>query len=173
MTKFLFVLFCHESLPLSSKRIRIWVFSHLPLWHASDGPSHLLPLLGKISSQQVIFLKAAIARNQIQTPSPPTTKPHPLNPLTMGPPPLYLLGTGWQCFDPCGIATWFCFVLLLVYSTRVYPLFYLISFVFSMIFFFSVMSFLLLDLYYFFMHSLLCFSFPLVWLFFPSCSSCC
>ena len=56
-----------------------------------------------------------------------------------------------------GIATWFCFVLLLVYSTRVYPLWKkvwalglaLISFVFSMIFFFlrhefSIAGFVLL-----------------------------
>ena len=37
------------------KWIRIKLPHHLPLWHASDGPSHLWPLLGKIPSQKGIF----------------------------------------------------------------------------------------------------------------------
>ena len=31
----------------------------------------------------------------------PTTKPHPLNVLIEGPPPLYWLGTSKWCFSPC------------------------------------------------------------------------
>ena len=50
MTKILFVWFCRESLPLSSKQIRIWVFPQLHLWHASGGPIHLLLLLDKTPS---------------------------------------------------------------------------------------------------------------------------
>ena len=38
---------------------------YLALWHASDGPNHLLLLLGKIPSQQDIFPKEVMARNQI------------------------------------------------------------------------------------------------------------
>ena len=38
---------------------------YLALWHALDGPNHLLLLLGKIPSQQDIFPKEIIAGNQI------------------------------------------------------------------------------------------------------------
>ena len=40
--------------------IRIWLLHHLPLWHASGGPSHLPFLLGKILSQQSIFPKETL-----------------------------------------------------------------------------------------------------------------
>ena len=53
-TKFPFVCSCYIPLP-----------HYLALWHASDGPNHLLLLLGKIPSQQDIFPKEVIARNQI------------------------------------------------------------------------------------------------------------
>ena len=46
------------------KWIRIWLPYHLPLWHASGGPSRLPHLLGKIPSQQNIFPKEALAGNQ-------------------------------------------------------------------------------------------------------------
>ena len=88
------------------KWIRIKLPHHLPLQHASDCPNHLQPLLGKIPSQQGIFPKEVTSGNQIQTHFPPTTNPHPLNPLTMGPPLLYWLGTSWWC------STIFCFCLL-------------------------------------------------------------
>ena len=45
-TKFLFVYSCSIPLP-----------HYLALWHASDGPNHLLLLLGKIPFQQDIFPK--------------------------------------------------------------------------------------------------------------------
>lgn len=46
--------FCLFLLYTSTSRfkwIRIGLPHHLPLWHASDGPNHLLSLLGKIPSQ--------------------------------------------------------------------------------------------------------------------------
>ena len=60
---------------------------------------HLL-LLGKISSQQCIFPKEA----SIGIPKYlflPSTKPHPRNPLAVGPPFLYWLGTSGWCSGPC------------------------------------------------------------------------
>ena len=132
------------------------------------------------------------------TPFLPTTKPLSLNPLIIGPLPLYRLSIGLWCSGPCvltllssifvffqsyivsAVADWFCLVLLRVYSIRVYPLWKrvwalglaLFSFVFCLIFFsFSFLHFLLLTLSYFYMHFLLCLSFPLVWLFFPSRNS--
>ena len=54
MTKFPFVYSCCIPLP-----------HYLALWHASDGLNHLLLLLGKIPSQQGIFLKEVTAGNQI------------------------------------------------------------------------------------------------------------
>ena len=53
-TKFPFVCSCFIPLP-----------HYLALWHASDGPNHLLLLLGKIPSQQDIFPKEVMAGNQI------------------------------------------------------------------------------------------------------------
>ena len=53
-TKFHFVCSCCIPLP-----------HYLALWHASDGPDHLLLLLGKIPSQQDIFPKEVMAGNQI------------------------------------------------------------------------------------------------------------
>ena len=66
---------------------------YLALWHASDGPNHLLLLLGKIPSQQGIFPKRSYGRKpNIDPLFPPTTKPHPLNPLDCGPTSLVLTG---------------------------------------------------------------------------------
>ena len=53
-TKFPFVCSCGIPLP-----------HYLSLRHASDGPNHLLLLLGKIPSQQDIFPKEVMAGNQI------------------------------------------------------------------------------------------------------------
>ena len=53
-TKFPFVCSCCILLP-----------HYLALWHASYGPNHLLPFLGKIPSQQGIFPKEVMAGNQI------------------------------------------------------------------------------------------------------------
>ena len=53
-TKFPFVCSCCIPLP-----------HYLTLWHASDGPNHLLLLLGKIPFQQGIFPKEVMAGNQI------------------------------------------------------------------------------------------------------------
>ena len=39
MIKFLSFWFFSESLPLSSKQIRTWVFPYLPLWHVSGDPA--------------------------------------------------------------------------------------------------------------------------------------
>ena len=50
-TKFPFV--CSYCIPLSH---------YLALWHASDGPNHLLLLLGKLPSQHDIFLKRSHGR---------------------------------------------------------------------------------------------------------------
>ena len=53
-TKFPFVYSCCIPLP-----------HYLALWHVSDGPNHLLLVLVKIPSQQDIFPKEVMARNQI------------------------------------------------------------------------------------------------------------
>ena len=53
-TKFPFVCSCFIPLP-----------HYLALWHASDGPNHLLLLLDKIPSQQDIFPKEVMTGNQI------------------------------------------------------------------------------------------------------------
>ena len=58
-TKFHFVCSCCIPLP-RFKWIRIGLPHYLALWHASDGPNHLLLLLGKIPSQQGIFPKKVI-----------------------------------------------------------------------------------------------------------------
>ena len=53
-TKFHFVCSCCIPLP-----------HYLALWHASNGPNHLLLLLGKIPSQQGIFPKEVTTGNEI------------------------------------------------------------------------------------------------------------
>ena len=62
---------------------------------------YLLPLLGKMPSQQGIFPKRSYSWKPKIDSFPPTTKPHPLNLLIMGPPLLYWLGTSGWCFGPC------------------------------------------------------------------------
>ena len=95
-TKFPFV--CSYCIPLSH---------YLALWHASDGINHLLLLLGKIPSQQDIFPKRSYGRKPNIDPLFPPPPNHALwIPLTVSPPPLYWLGTGWWCPGP------FMFVLL-------------------------------------------------------------
>ena len=93
-TKFPFVCSCCIPLP-----------HYLALWHASDGPNHLLLLLGKIPSLQDIFPKRSHGRKpniDLLFPPPPN---HALwIPLTVGPPPLYWLGTGWWCSGPSVLA---------------------------------------------------------------------
>ena len=56
--------FCLLLLYTSTSRFK-WILHYLALWHASDGPNHLLLLLGKISSQKDIFPKEVMAGNQI------------------------------------------------------------------------------------------------------------
>ena len=87
-----------------------WTTYHLPLWHASNGPSHVLPFLDKIPSRQGIFPKEVMdLRLETNYRSlfllPPN---HTLwIPLTVDPPPLYWIGTSWWCFDPCVLAPLF------------------------------------------------------------------
>lgn len=89
-TKFLFVCSCCIPLPY-----------YLALWHASDGPNHLLLLLGKIPSQQDIFPKRSYGRKPNIDPLFPPLPNHALwIPLTVGPPPLYWPVTGWWCPGP-------------------------------------------------------------------------
>ena len=60
--------FCLLLLYTSTSRfkwIRIKLPHYLVLWHASDGPNHLLLFLGKIPSQQGILPKEITAGNQI------------------------------------------------------------------------------------------------------------
>ena len=92
-TKFPFV--CSYCIPLPP---------YLPLWHASDGPNHLLLLLGKIPFQD-IFPKRSHGRKPNIDPLFPSPPNQTLwIPLTVGPPPLYWLGTGWWCPDPFVLA---------------------------------------------------------------------
>ena len=51
LDKIPFCLFLLHTFTSRFKWIRIGLPHYLPLWHASDGPNHLLPLLGKIPSQ--------------------------------------------------------------------------------------------------------------------------
>ena len=104
-------------------------------------------------------------KSQLETkyrpPFPPTTKPHPLNTLDCGPTSLILVGYRLVVLQPlcaCSIIFYFC---LLSFARR---------FCHSRLAFFL---FCCMSLYYFFMCFLLCFSLPLVWLFFPSCNSHC
>ena len=90
------VLFCLLHLFVFNTLIRIKVkpLPHLPLWHASSGFSSCLLLLGEMSSQQNISSQRNLSGNpKIGFPFLPTTKRHPVIPLTHGPPPLYWLGT--------------------------------------------------------------------------------
>ena len=88
-TKFHFV--CSYCIPLPH---------YLALWHASDGLNHLLLLLGKIPSQQDIFPKRSHGRKPNIDPLFPPQSNHALwIALTVGPPPLYWLGTSWWCSD--------------------------------------------------------------------------
>ena len=94
MTKFPFVCSCYIPLP-----------HYLALWHASDGPNHLLLLLGKIPSQKDIFPKRSHGRKPNIDPIFPPLPNHTLwIPLTVGPPPLYWLGIGWWCPSPSVLA---------------------------------------------------------------------
>ena len=115
---------------------------YLLLWHALGGLATLAVYYlfwakchpNKEFSQKKLWMET---QNRL---FPPTTKTHSLSPLTVGTPPLYWLGIGWWYSGPCvlaslsfvfvffyshvvyAIANWFCFVLLCVYSTSVYPL---------------------------------------------------
>ena len=65
------ILFCLFLLYTSTSRfkwIKIGLPHYLALWHASNGPNHLLLFLGKIPSQQGIFPKKVTTGNQMQTP---------------------------------------------------------------------------------------------------------
>ena len=73
-------------------------------------------------SQKGIFPKTSLNKNPKIDPFPPTTKPHPLNPLIVGPPLLYWLGTNGWCFGPCVcIPLPFAFVFL--YSHAIFAVF--------------------------------------------------
>ena len=92
---------------------------------------------------------------------PPTTKPHPLNPFYRGPTSLVLAGYKLVVLWPlCVYSTIFCFCLLS------FPRRFCCG---KLALFCSVVCLCLIS----FMHFLLCLSFPLVWLFFPSRNSCC
>ena len=79
---------------------KYWRLSlHLLLWHASSGLSLYLPFLGKMPSQQDIPLEKLRQEPKNRPPFLPTIKPHPLNTLTHGPPPMYWLGTSRWCLD--------------------------------------------------------------------------
>ena len=81
--------------------IRIKPLHYLPLWHASSDPNPYLPLLGEMSSQQDISPQKSLSENlKIDPLFLPTTKLHPLNTLTRGPPPMYWLGTNRWCLGP-------------------------------------------------------------------------
>ena len=91
--------------PFHDKSCCIPLPHYLVLWHASDGPNHLLLLLSKILSQQDIFPKRSHGRKSNIDPLFPPPPNHALwIPLTMGPPPLYWLGTGWWCPGPFVLA---------------------------------------------------------------------
>ena len=97
------VLFCLLHLFVFNTLIRIKVkpLPHLPLWHASSGFSSCLLLLGEMSSQQNISSQRNLSGNpKIGFPFLPTTKRHPVIPLTHGPPPMYWLGTCRWCLGP-------------------------------------------------------------------------
>ena len=62
-------------------------------------PTLYLPLFSEMPSQQGIFPKRSLGRNPKIDHFSPTTKPHPLSPLTEGLPLLYWLGTRGWCSD--------------------------------------------------------------------------
>ena len=81
-----------------------------------------LSLFGRNAIPARPFSKRSLGRNLKISPFLPTTKrskPHPLNPLTVDPPSLYWLGTGWWCSDPlCLSSTTLCICpVLLSYHT--------------------------------------------------------
>ena len=96
-----------------------------------------LHLLGQIPSQQDIFSKRSLGRNHKIDPFFPTPKPHPLSPLTEGPPLLYWLGTSGcalalmyefhyplhlSSFTPVSfLALLPCLILLCISSVHAYP----------------------------------------------------
>ena len=95
------------------KWIRIGLPHYLALWHASDGPNHLLLLLGKMPSQQGNSQKKSWQKTKYRPLFPPTTKPQPLNPLNRGPTSLILAGYRLVVLRPfCACFTIFCFCLL-------------------------------------------------------------
>ena len=70
-----------------------------------------------IKLSQPVFI--SFGRNVIPTKHSPersliAAKPHPLNPLTEGPPPMYWLGTNRWCPRPCACATTICVCLILL-----------------------------------------------------------
>ena len=107
---------CFVSLPLTalppSQWIRVKSSLYLLIWHASSGSNPYLSLLGEMSSQKIISSKEALAGILKQTYFLPTAKPHPLNPLTEGPPPMYWLGISRWCPGPYACATTICVCLL-------------------------------------------------------------
>ena len=138
------------------KRIRIKLPYYLPLWHASDDPRHLW---GKIPPQQGIFPKEVIARNQIQTIFPPTTKLHPLNPLDHGPNSHVLTHYKLVVLQPlCACSTIFYFCLLL------FPRCFCCN---RIALFCSAMCLCLIS------SCISCCVYHFLWFGFPSCNSCC
>ena len=86
----------------------------LPLWHASNGPSPLLAFFGQNAVPARYFSHKKPWQELHNKPSfLPTTKPHPLNPLTECLPPLYCLGTSRWCSNLCVSSTILCICLLL------------------------------------------------------------
>ena len=123
-----------------------------------SGPNHLLLLLGKIPSQQGIYPKRSYGRKpNIDRLFPPPPNHALWISLTVGPPPLYWLGTGWWCPGPFVLAP-----LSFVFVSHAVPT------IADQLCFVCCVS-----LSYFFTRFLLCLSFPLTWLFFPSRVSCC
>ena len=90
-------------LPILGQNSTLFCFSpHLSYLTRMDKDLHkvvtalYLPLFSEMPSQQGIFPKRSLGRNPKIDHFSPTTKPHPLNPLTEGLPFLYWLGTrGW------------------------------------------------------------------------------
>ena len=140
MTKFSFVCSCCIPLP-----------HYLALWHALDDLNRLLLFLGKIPSQQDIFPKRSHGRKPNIDPLFPLPSNHALwIPLTVGPPPLYWLGTSWWCSDSfvfaplssvfvshavSTIADLFCSATWLYLFLHTFPTVFVISFNLAFIFF--------------------------------------
>ena len=153
MTKSLFVLSCYKPFPLCLNREGLGPPHHLPLWRVSGGPTIYYLFWAKCHPSKAFSQKKLWLETQNILFS-PTTKPHPLNPLTMSLPPLYWLGTSRWCSDPCVLAPlsfvfvfFYChvvFVAGLVLFLHVFPAMFVISFGLA---FLSFMQFLLLTLY--------------------------